>query len=204
MKQEFELAFWLSKMAAKVKSPVPIYPYLPATRPVPSRTLDASSSWKGLENILGDIITHFDLPTHRCLEFGVEYGFSTVALSSYFDSVTGVDTFQGDRHTNNIKDIYTETVKNLAPYPNIQVVRSDYQTFTKGNDQQYDMIHVDIIHTFADTYACGLWSAQHSRCTIFHDTESFPQVKQAVLEIARTTGKKFYNFTEFYGLGIIV
>ncbi len=204
MKQEFELAFWRSRMAAIVKPSVPVLPYVPATRPVPPRTLAASSSWKGLENIIGDIIQRFNIPTHSCLEFGVEYGFSTVALSSYFDSVTGVDTFQGDRHTNNIKDIYTETAQNLAPYPNIKIVRSDYQTFTANNNDNYDFVHVDIIHTFADTYACGLWSAQHSKCTIFHDTESFPQVKQAVSEIARTTGKKFYNFTEFYGLGILV
>ena len=32
-------------------------------------------------------------------EFGVERGYSTAALSCFFDSVTGVDTFQGDIHT---------------------------------------------------------------------------------------------------------
>ncbi len=204
MKQEFELAYWRSKAAAIFRGKVTVLPYLPASRRVPPRVLQASSSWKGLENILGDIIQRFDIPTHSCLEFGVEYGFSTVALSSYFDSVTGVDTFQGDRHTNNLKDIYNETLQNIAPYPNIKVVRSDYQTYIGANEDCFDLIHVDIIHTFADTYSCGLWSAQHSSCTIFHDTESFPQVKQAVREIAHRTGKRFYNFTEFYGLGIIV
>jgi hypothetical protein len=45
----------------------------------------------------------------------VEFGYSTVALSSYFDSVTGVDIFIGDKHTVNRKDIYGDTVKRLAP-----------------------------------------------------------------------------------------
>ena len=173
-------------------------------REVPARHLDRSSSWAGLESVLADIIDRFQLGKDRCLEFGVEFGYSTVALSSFFQDVTGVDTFQGDRHTNVIRDTYDEALANVSPYSNIHLVRSDYQTYIEHDRQTYDLIHVDIIHTFADTYACGLWSAQHSQCTIFHDTESFPQVKQAVREIARSTGKTFHNFTEFYGLGIIV
>jgi hypothetical protein len=39
---------------------------------------------------------------------------------------------------------------------------------------------------------------------LFHDTESFPAVKQAVSDIARETNKTFYNFKESYGLGILV
>ena len=134
----------------------------------------------------------------------MEYGFSTVALSGYFRSVTGVDTFQGDRHTNNIQDIYAETVERLVPFENIRLVRSDYRDFIKEDQGAYDLIHVDIIHTYADTYRCGLWSAKRSQCTIFHDTESFPAVKLAVTDIARATGKRFYNYTESYGLGILV
>lgn len=66
------------------------------------------------------------------------------------------------------------------------------------------MTCVDIVHTYIDTFACGLWSANHSRCTIFHDTESFPAVMRAVKDISRETGKKLYNFRESHGLGIIV
>ena len=163
-----------------------------------------SSAWTGIETVLQELIDRVQIGTSRCLEFGVEYGFSTVALSSYFDSVIGVDTFLGDRHTNNIKDIYDETVSRLAPFENIRLVRSDYRDFIKSHDSSYDLIHVDIIHTYADTFACGLWSAKHSKCTLFHDTESYPEVKQAVVDIARSTGKKFYNFEESYGLGILV
>jgi hypothetical protein len=204
VKREFEYAYSKSRALGIFKSNIPITPYVPTHRQPPSRCLDTKSAWQGIENILGDIIQRFDLGTDRCLEFGVEYGFSTVALSSYFKSVTGVDTFQGDRHTTILRDIYQETLTRLAPFDNIQLVRSDYRDFIKQDQGTYDLIHVDIIHTFADTHACGLWSAQHSNCTIFHDTESFAQVKQAVKEISRATGKSFYNYLESHGLGILV
>jgi hypothetical protein len=206
MHRELEYAYLKSTLGELFKPKIQILPYTPAQRRVPERRLEHhASAWKGLDEILFDIIERFQLPTDRCLEFGVEHGFSTIALSSYFASVTGVDTFQGDRHTAIFKDIYEDTLASVAPYGNIELVRSDYRDFIEKADPaaMYDLIHVDIIHTFADTYACGLWSARHSACTLFHDTESFPAVKQAVREIARQTGKRFYNFTECFGLGII-
>jgi hypothetical protein len=205
MPLEFEYAHLKSVLGGLAKPRIKIIPYVPSVRKPSPRSIEVFTAWKGLEEIIPDIIERFDLGTERCLEFGVEHGFSTVALSSYFSSVTGVDTFQGDRHTAIFTDIYEQTLATVAPYGNIQLVRSDYQSFIKSAEQSkmYDLIHVDIIHTFADTYDCGLWSAKHSTCTIFHDTESFPAVKQAVREVARETGKKFYNFTEFFGLGIV-
>jgi hypothetical protein len=171
---------------------------------VPTRTLPVKSAWQGIESILAEMIQRFDIGTHRCLEFGVEFGYSTVALSSFFDSVLGVDTFLGDKHTTNNRDVYQETVGRLSSFTNIQLMRSDYKDWIQKDESDYDLIHVDIIHSYADTFACGLWSANHSKCTIFHDTESFPAVKQAVLDISRETGKTFYNFVECNGLGILV
>ena len=199
-----EVQYLKSVIRATVKPLIPIMPYTPNRWERPSRRLEIDSAWEGLESILADLIERFHLGRERCLEFGVEHGFSTVALSSFFDSVTGVDTFLGDEHTVHQGNIYEQTAAQLARYQNIELVRSDYQNFIRTHDAFYDLIHVDIVHTFEDTYACGLWSAQHSTCTIFHDTESFTQVKHAVLEIARTTGKTFYNYTESYGLGILV
>lgn len=204
MDREFEFAYWMSVVSSFGKSKVPVTPYVPARRQSPPKRLAISSAWAGIEDILSDLIDRFQVKTDRCLEFGVEYGFSTVALSSYFGSVTGVDTFLGDKHTNNLRNIYEETVNTLAPFENIDLVRSDYRDFIRKESRSFDLIHVDIIHTFADTYACGLWSANHSQCTIFHDTESYPEVKQAVTDIARRTGKRFYNYEESYGLGILV
>ena len=204
MRLILESGYWRSVARDLAKAKVPIIPYVPFRREPPRRQLQVPSAWEGIQNILGDIIERFGIETGRCLEFGVEFGFSTVALSSYFDSVIGVDTFLGDSHTANKTDIYENTLQRVAPYKNIQLVRSDYREFIRRELSCFQLIHVDIVHTFSDTYACGMWSAKHSQCTIFHDTESFPQVKRAVIEIARDTGKRFYNFADNYGLGILV
>lgn len=204
MKLELEYAYWKSVASGVTKPKVQIFPYVPQHRQLPSRLLPIDSSWNGIEIILADIIQQFNLGTARCLEFGVEYGYSTAALSSFFESVIGIDTFYGDKHTDNKKDLYAETGATLAKFENIELVRSDYRDWIRKDDSFYDLVHVDIVHTFADTFACGLWSAQHSTCTIFHDTESFPEVKKAVKEISRRTEKKFYNFRGSYGLGILV
>jgi hypothetical protein len=204
MKFELEFAYWKSIAGGLTQSKIPIIPYIPKRRQLPSRMLEITSAWKGIESILSDITDRFQLGTERCLEFGVEYGYSTTALSSIFTSVIGVDTFVGDKHTVGKDDIYNETVGRLSIFENIKLVRSDYRDWIKHDTSSYDLIHIDIIHTYADTFACGLWSASHSRCAIFHDTESFPAVKQAVSDIARCTGKAFYNFKESNGLGLLV
>lgn len=199
-----EFPYWRSVLGGLAQPKLAVSPYVPNYRKPPTRTIKVPSAWEGIQNVLADIIERFQIGADRCLEFGVEFGFSTVALSSYFGSVIGVDTFHGDRDTVNKRDIYQETLDRLSPYPNIKLVRCRYQDFIRGEHGSFNLIHVDIVHTFADTFACGLWSARHSQCTMFHDTVSFPQVKQAVVEIARATGKKFYNFNESSGLGILV
>jgi hypothetical protein len=204
MRVIYELPYWRSALTSLGRPRIPILPYIPNRLEMPSRKLEICSAWMGIENILSELIERFHVNTDVCLEFGVEYGFSTVALSSYFDRIIGVDTFRGDKHTGNIRNIYEETVSQLSEYQNIELVRSDYRDFIQKERGRFGLIHVDIVHTFADTFACGLWSAQHSQCTIFHDTESFPQVKRAVKEIARVTGKRFFNFKECNGLGILV
>ncbi len=204
MQRPFEYDYWRSILSGIARPRVSIQTYIPGRRQPPTRCLNTSSAWEGIENILAELLERFQIAPDRCLEFGVEHGFSAVALSSFFASVVGVDTFVGDIHTVSKRNIYEETLARLAPYPNIRLVRSDYRDFIRSDRNFYDLIHVDIVHTFADTFACGLWSANHSNCTIFHDTESFPTVKQAILDIARRTGKRFYNFEESNGLGILV
>jgi hypothetical protein len=204
MQLVFELPYWRSVVTGICRPKIPIFPYIPNRLEAPVRKLEIRSAWMGIENILSELIERFHINTDACLEFGVEYGFSTVALSAYFDRVIGVDTFLGDKHTGNMRDFYEETASRLSRYQNIELVRSDYRHFIQKEQRHFGLIHVDIVHTFADTFACGLWSAQHSECTIFHDTESFPQVKRAVSEIVRVTGKEFFNFRECNGLGILV
>ena len=163
-----------------------------------------SQAWVGLESILLDIIEFSKIERNGALEFGVEFGYSTSALANYFKTVTGVDIFTGDPHAGHHGDIFDLTKNNLKEFENIQLVKSDYKDYIKNNEDRFDLIHVDIIHTYEDTYACGLWSAKHSDCTIFHDTQSYPEVKKAVADIAKKTNKKFYNYRQCNGLGIVV
>jgi hypothetical protein len=178
--------------------------YEPASYERPANLLSRYSAWRGLEYVIKDVITRFDLPTESCLEFGVEFGFSTVVFANYFRKVVGVDLFTGDRQAGLHDDHFASTSASLAAFPNIRLVQADYRDWIRTDEATYDLIHVDIIHTYGPTFECGLWSAQRSRCTIFHDTESYPAVKRAVAAIARKTGKRFYNFPLYHGLGIIV
>jgi len=182
----------------------PIPEYVPIRTSHPKDILDVSSAWKGLELIIADITERFNIASDSCLEFGVEFGFSTVALSNYFKKVKGVDVFTGDIHTIHKGDHYQLTQKALEPYKNIELFKIDYKDWIRKDHDHYDLIHVDIVHTYRDTFNCGLWSVEHSTCTIFHDTESFIGVRRAVLNIAKKTGKKVYNYSKCHGLGIVV
>jgi hypothetical protein len=199
-----EMEYWRAVFRGFTSPTVPILPYVPQHRELPPRVLPVATAWKGIESVLADLIKQFGVETRRCLEFGVEYGYSTAALSSFFETVTGVDTFVGDRHTTNKSDIFLETSERLSSFENIKLVRSDYRDWTARDQTFYDLIHVDIVHTYIDTLNCGLWSARHAQCVLFHDTQSFAAVKRAVIDISRQTGKRFYNFKESNGLGILI
>lgn len=178
--------------------------YVPTYREMPERLIDVVSAWKGNEAIIKDIINFTGIKTGKCLEFGVDNAYSTVAFSSYFDKVIGVDIFTGDIHSGTHSDNYDVLKNSVAQFPNIELIKADYKDFIAKNDNQhYDFIHVDIIHNYEDTYKCGLWAAQHADCVIFHDTVSFREVIRAVADISKTTGKRFYHFREMYGLGIL-
>jgi len=178
--------------------------YKPQHLYTPEKTIPTKSAWQGLEQIIEDLINTFDLQRKQCIEFGVEFGFSSVVFSNYFDKVTGVDTFEGDIHTANKNQHYEETQARLSPYPNITLEKSDYRDWIVKDNDRYNFAHVDIVHTYKDTYDCGLWAAQHSDCTVFHDTESFLEVRKAVIDIAKATGQELYNYPFHHGLGILV
>ena len=195
---------WGSLLKELICPSVPIRQYVPERRELPPRVLPVTTAWKGIESILADLIRQFGIGRSRCLEFGVEFGYSTVALSSFFEEVIGVDRFTGDMHTFNQSDIFSETSERLSSFSNIRLVRSDYRRWIAQDDSVYDLIHVDIVHTYRDTFTCGLWSVHHAPCVLFHDTMSFPTVRRALSAIARTAGRRFYNFEESNGLGILL
>lgn len=178
--------------------------YKPVSKKQPDKMINIISAWRGLELIIEDILVRFKIGRRSCIEFGVEFGYSTVVLSNYFDRVIGIDTFEGDKHTLNRKGHFDETKARLSKYENIVLHKSYYQDWILNDINYYDFAHVDIVHSYNETYECGLWAAQNSDCVIFHDTESFPAVKRAVIDIANITGYKMYNYPYHFGLGILV
>ena len=192
----------LKKFIASKLYPLAIY--VPQNKTTPEKMIEIPTAWKGLELIIEDILIQFNIGRESCIEFGVEFGYSAVVFSNYFKKVNGIDIFIGDEHTKHKGDHYEQTKKSLEEFKNIELFKSDYQEWIKKDHQLYDFAHVDIVHNYKETYECGFWAAQHSKCCIFHDTESYPSVKRAVYDIAKNTGKKAYNYPYHNGLGIIV
>lgn len=194
---------YLPTILKKRKKAIPFKPksftYLPN-----DKYLLYDSAWRGLDAIIPELISQFKIPTNKCLEFGVEFGFSTTVFANYFKKVIGVDIFTGDFQTGLHEDDYHQMIDKVKPWKNIELVKADYKDYIKNNDETFDLIHVDIIHTYEDTFKCGLWAAEHSKMAIFHDTRSYKKVKHAVQDIAAKTGKTFYNYPNSYGLGILV
>ncbi len=183
---------------------LPIETYVPKKKAKPEKMIEIVTAWAGLELIIEDIIKRFNIGNESCIEFGVEFGYSSVVFSNYFKEVVGIDIFIGDEHTDHKGDHYNKTKESLSDFENIKLVKSDYKDWIKEDTRQYDFSHVDIVHNYKETFECGLWAAQHSTCTVFHDTESFPEVRRAVIDIAKAAGKKVYNYPYHNGLGIIV
>jgi|GEM_PF-1683053 hypothetical protein len=161
------------------------------------------SAWKGHDRILHDLVERFQIPCHTALEFGVQWGYSTSVLANVFEKVIGIDTFQGDKHSGVHGLCFSDTARRLQSWSNIQLCQQTYQDRIALDKEQYDLIHIDIVHTYEDTLALGLWATAHAKLVIFHDTESYPEVKRAVNDIAKQTGREFYNYEPHCGLGIL-
>ena len=180
--------------------------YEPSRIERPALVLDSvPSAWSGIESILADLVGRFCKQHKSALEFGVEHGYSMVALSNFFDSMIGVDTFLGDQHTGTHPSIFEEVRDRLHPYGNIKLFANSWQEWTELNPGgSYDLVHIDIEHTWEQTFPCGVWAARHALVVIFHDTRSFPDVFRACEDIAAQEKMDFYNWEENYGLGILV
>ena len=178
--------------------------YIPENRYTPKLATQKPSAWGDIPSILEDIIKRFNIKKDKAIEFGVEWGYSTSALSNYFSEVTGVDTFKGDEHAGFKGDIFEETKSYLSEFTNIKLVKSPYQDYIVDNNEYCNLSHVDIVHTYEDTFKCGEWCVNHSDIVIFHDTESFDDVKRACQDLSIKYNLDFYNYKGSYGLGILV
>ena len=181
-------------------------PYEPRYLYKPKNLIDVPTAWNGIESILHDLISRFCPDATKCLEIGVDYGYSTVALSNFFASVVGVDTFEGDVHAGQRDNGMYERVRDsLLPYPNIRLVKSDYLKFFRNSPiTAFDLTHIDIIHEYDATCTCGEYALNCSRVVIFHDTRSFPEVMRAVSDLAIEFKADFYEWPQCHGVGILV
>ena len=149
----------------------------------PPRYLDSAalaSGWRGLECVLADLLDRWCPRRNLALEFGVEHGFSTVALSNYFTRVIGVDHFLGDEHaglTPPDVDRYRDTRLRLAPFPNIELFRMSAQDFMARCDSgtRFDLVHVDAKHDGQTTYDLTTWGARRRSPPWFAPRSSAPR-----------------------------
>jgi len=180
--------------------------YVPKKREQPD-VIWINNTWGDVSSILKDIIVRFKINPKVALELGVATGHSISALACYFDRVIGVDTFREDwnyidpERTSKLYD----TLRLLKGYNNIQLIQTLFEDFIKEDIyERYDLIHIDLIHTYEVTYMAGEWALKHSDCVIFHDTISAEAVMSAVSDLSVEYNYEFYNYPEKYGLGILI
>lgn len=181
-------------------------PYVPRRLVTPARLSDAPTAWHPCESILEDLFERFGVDrSGTALELGVDWSFSTVALSNYFSHLIAVDMFTGgDEHAGWRGDDQYPTVSGqLREIPNVTLVRMDCREWMKVSSRTYSFVHCDLVHTYDLTKEVGLWAVKCCPLVGFHDTISHPDVRRAVSEICDATGKKFYEFQVEQGLGIV-
>lgn len=179
--------------------------YKPSVMIKPPRLVNTPGgmAWYGIELIIEDILLFTKCERRCALEFGVQYGYSTAVFANYFESVTGVDLFEGDEHAGYDPTTLQKASETLRDFTNIKLVKADFKDYIIKENRIFDLIHIDIVHTYEDTYNCGQWACKHANLVLFHDTESFPEVKRAVSRLARENGFSFYNYYPCHGLGIL-
>jgi hypothetical protein len=182
-------------------------PYKPKNFLRPPRQLQVPTAWNGVQDILADVIDTFKIHPGRCLEFGVDWGFSTACLANFFNEVTAVDTFAGDVHAGcRPDDQYEQVLDSLKGFVNIKLVRADFRDFIKSpnNDQQWNFCHIDIVHTYRETKQCLDWAIDHADVVACHDSIAFGDVRRAVQDICWESGRRFYEYQEGHGFAILV
>ena len=167
--------------------------------------LKVPTGWKGLETFMVPIMERYNVKNDLALEFGVDSGYSCHVLSQLFNKVIGVDTFQGDIHIGHQQgDGFYKQTKERLNSPNIELVRENYRDYIKTDNRIYDLIHVDIVHLYDETYECAEWSILHSRVVILHDISTFFDVYRVCKALEEKHGIIFNDSIKSYnGLGIL-
>ena len=160
--------------------------------------------WAGLESYIPSIIKEFNINPKKALEFGVEYGYSLHIFAQLFSEAYGVDTFDGDEHAGVQEKNIFKQVADSFKNTNVSIFKSDFRDFIECHNSRYDLIHIDIIHTYKETFECLEWSIFHSDVVILHDTCSFPEINRVCEDMVKKyPNYGYYNIPEHFGLGII-
>lgn len=166
--------------------------------------LNVSSAWRGLEFYMNPIIEQFKITPKIALEFGVDLGYSSHIFSQIFDKVIGIDKFDGDEHIHHVQDEnFYQSVISRFKNTNVDIIKSDFRDFILYNENKYDLIHIDIVHLYNETYECAEWAIAHSDVVLLHDTCSFSCINDVCMDISKKFGVGYYNIPEYYGLGIL-
>jgi len=167
--------------------------------------LNVPTGWKGLETFMVPIMERYNVKKDLALEFGVDSGYSCHVLSQLFNKVIGVDTFQGDIHIGHSQgDEFFKQTKERLNSPNIELIRANYKDYIKSDNRNYDLIHIDIVHLYNETYECADWSVKRSNLVVLHDTNSFPDVNRVCIDISKKYNLEYNSsITKYHGLGIL-
>lgn len=176
--------------------------YVPEKYTEVEKRLNVMSAWIGLERIIGDIKKRFNIGSSSALEFGTGTCYSAVALSNYFDSVVTVDSWVEGGHQDPESVFKFVKEELLFPYKNITPVLMNYHEYIKQDNKQYDLIHIDIEHTYEQTFPCGDWAMQHADIVIFHDYP-IEGVGQSLRELSKKYKVNYHYFPPYHGLGIL-
>lgn len=145
--------------------------------------IDKFSAWSTVAPVIWDIIERFGIITETALELGVGNGYSYSILKNYFKRVIGVDI-------------------NLKDAEDIDGYEMSFEEYITKYDDVFDLIHIDLSHTYKQTVRAGEWAINHSGLVLFHDTK-MEEVRKAVEYISTSFNLYFYNYDDPCGLGIL-
>lgn len=166
--------------------------------------LQVPSGWRGLESYLNSIISQLNIKPQLALEFGVDSGYSLKVLSQLFNKTIGVDTFMGDVHIgHNQGDTFYNNILSMFKEAPVEIIRANYKNYIKQDSKVYDLIHIDIVHHYNETFECADWSIQHSNVVLIHDTSTFPEMARVCRDISNKYKIEYFNIPEHNGLGIL-
>ena len=142
---------------------------------LPSDPFDRPSAWIGLEamyrGLMGDIG-----PVRRIVDLGVDYGFSTFHFARDFPEaeVLGIDLFT-------LHDDAEAWVRShLHHFPNVRILKEPTTVVGLRFCEPVDLLHIDADHAFESVvrdFSAWLHVVRLGGCVLFHDIESFPQVR---------------------------